>query len=123
MEEAADRKEIGCRWVFDKKFDINGNVERYKARLVAQGFSQVPGIDFFETFSPVVRLESIRALNGDLEEEIYMRQPEGYNNGSGKSCRLLKTLYGLKQSRREWNKKFHKKMVDRGYTRHGNRLG
>ncbi len=120
----AGRDTIGCKWVFLKKYDEDGNISRYKARLVAQGYSQIPGVDYTETFAPVVRLESVHAtlgiaaikdlkisqmdvkgayLNGELEEEIYMRQPEGYDDGSGRVCRLHKTLYGLKQSGCKWN--------------------
>ena len=90
-----------------------------KARLVAQGFSQVPGLDFYDTFAPVIRMDSLRMilaiaaqrgmtlrqfdvvgayLNAELEEEVYMRQPPGYDDGSGRVCRLLKALYGLKQA-------------------------
>ncbi len=114
------RSPIGSKWVFTKKFNQNGHFSQYKAQLVAQGYSQIPGIDFFKTFAPVVHSESIQAalgiaaiedleiaqmdvqgayLNGWLEEEIYMQQPEGYNDGTGWVCQLHKTLYGLKQSR------------------------
>ena len=94
-----DRKAVGCKWVFKIKYDENGQVERFKSRLVAKGNSQKYGIDFDETFSPVVRFSSSRTLlasavqnqmlihqigvataflNGDLTEEIFMEQPEGY---------------------------------------------
>ena len=118
---------VGSKWVFKVKKDAMGKVVWYKARLVAQGFSQVPGIDYFDTFTPVARLASIRTvlvfaaandletgqidikgayLNGELtdDEHIYMRQPPGYAEGK-LVCKLHKTLYGLKQSGRCWYQK------------------
>lgn len=121
---------MGCKWIFKKKDGIPGvEKERYKARLVAQGFSQTPGIDFNEVFPPVVKHSSIRLmlamvakydleleqldvktafLHGKLEETIYMRQPEGYAEkwNEGNVCLLQKSLYGLKQSPRQWYKRF-----------------
>lgn len=118
---------IDNRWVFTTKYKSNGDVERYKARLVVRGFTQSYGIDYEEIFSPVAKLESIRIilalsaarnmklaqfdiktafLNGDLPEEIYMKQPEGFQDDSQRVCRLKKSLYGLKQSPRCWNRKF-----------------
>ena len=112
-----------------------GEIERYKARLVAQGYSQTEGIDFNETFAPVAKFASIRALlalaaiydleihqmdvktaflNGDLEEEIYMVQPEGFVV-SGKEqlvCKLNKSLYGLKQASRAWYQKMDQALLD-----------
>jgi hypothetical protein len=124
---------VGSKWVFRAKKDAAGNVVRYKARLVAQGFSQVPGVDYFDTYAPVAKLASIRTvlalaaakdmelhqidikgayLNGELtdKETIYMSQPPGYHapDSSGKVCILRKTLYGLKQSGRRW----YQKLVD-----------
>ena len=120
------KKTVGSRWVFRTKTGLDGTVARYKARLVARGFSQKPGTDYEETFSPVVRGESIRMLfslaaqegmelhqldvetaflHGTLQEEVYMDQPEGYEQ-RGKEhqvCRLHKSIYGLKQSPRCWN--------------------
>lgn len=132
------RKAIGNRWVFTKKFDVSGALDRFKGRLVAQGFSQIYGVDFHHTYAPTLRLDSQRAvlalsaiqdrvlrqldvkgayLNGSLKEEIYMKQPEGFDDGTGRVCRLLKTLYGLKQAGREWNAKFNAEMIRLGFTR------
>ena len=127
---------VGSKWVFRAKKDAAGNVVCYKAQLVAQGFSQVPGVDYFDTFAPVARLASIRAvlavaavndyeihqidikgayLNGVLtaSEVIYMRQPPGYaiSGSQGRVCRLKKTLYGLKQSGRRWYQRLVEIMV------------
>ena len=120
------KKVIGSKWVFKTKRNVDGNVERYKARLVAQGFSQSYGQDYDETFSPVVRFESLRMiialsvqrslklhqmdvttafLNGELNDEVYMKQPEGYvvKGKENLVCKLKKSIYGLKQSPRCWN--------------------
>ena len=114
-------KPVGCKWVFKKKVRPDGTIEKYKARLVAKGYNQKEGEDFFDTYSPVARLTMIRVLlslaashgllvnqmdvktavlNGELEEEIYMEQPDGFvvDGHEGKVCKLLKSLYGLKQA-------------------------
>lgn len=122
-----NRRAIGNRWVFKIKCAANGDIDRYKARLVVKGYTQKYGIDYQETFCPVVKFSSIRMilavsaieklklrqfdvktafLYGELDEEIYMQQPEGFNDNSGKVCRLNRSLYGLKQASRCWNKKF-----------------
>ncbi|MCO5580830.1 hypothetical protein L7F22_034703 [Adiantum nelumboides] len=122
-----NRKLVTCKWLLCKKFHADGSVSRYKARLVARGFTQIPGMDYSETFSPVLRITSFRVLiaiaalfgsllyqmdvrtaflNGDLQEEIYMSQPDGgYTSLQHPDyvCRLLKALYGLKQSPRQCN--------------------
>ena len=120
---------IGCKWVFKRKIGKDGKVETYKARLVAKGYTQKQGVDYEETFSPVAMLKSIRILlaiaayydyeiwqmdvktaflNGFLEEEIYMKQPEGFTsrNDSHKVCKLQRSIYGLKQASRSWNLRF-----------------
>ena len=117
------RKAIKNKWVYATKLLPSGEVDRYKARLVAKGFQQVHGIDYEDTFAPVARLETWRYLialaaqldweihqidfdqaflNGSLDEEIYMEQPEGFVVAAGKVCRLRKALYGLKQAGRQW---------------------
>ena len=133
VELPSDRKPIGCKWVFKVKYCSDGKIERFKARLVAKGYAQKYGIDYDETFSPVVRFSSIRALlayavqndllihqmdvvtaflNGNLEEEIYMEQPDGYIQPGKENlvCKLQKSLYGLKQSPRCWNTAFQEYM-------------
>ncbi|RWS02083.1 gag-pol polyprotein-like protein [Dinothrombium tinctorium] len=127
VELPSGRRSIKNKWVFKVKTKPSGEIERYKARLVIKGCSQIEGIDYTETFSPVVKYTSLRVLlsiaasnnleicqfdiktaflNGDLDEEIFMDQPEGYNDGSSHVCKLTKSLYGLKQAPRQWNKKF-----------------
>jgi Reverse transcriptase (RNA-dependent DNA polymerase) len=132
------RKALRNKWVFKLKRDGNGELMKYKARLVVKGFGQKQGIDFEEIFSPVVKMTSIRVvlglvadldleleqldvkiafLHGDLEEEIYMVQPEGFEV-KGKYnmvCKLKKSLYGLKQAPRQWYKKFDSFMMSHGY--------
>ena len=138
VELPKDRKAVGSKWVFKVKVSADGSVERYKARLVAQGYSQKYGIDYDEIFCPVVRSESIRTvialaaqnglqlhqmdvtsafLNGDLEEEVYMKQPEGFTV-KGKEhlvCKLKRSIYGLKQSPRCWNQTLDTQLKKMGF--------
>ncbi|KAG7533289.1 Integrase catalytic core [Arabidopsis thaliana x Arabidopsis arenosa] len=135
------KKIVGCKWIFKLKEGIPGVEEaRYKARLVAKGFTQVEGIDYNEIFSPVVKHVSIRImlsvvvnfdleleqldvktafLHGTLDEVIYMNQPEGFieKGREDEVCLLKKSLYGLKQSPREWNQKFDEFMKSQGFHR------
>ena len=135
------KKAIGCKWVYAKKEGFPGKNEiRYKARLVAKGYAQKEGIDYNEVFSPVVKHSSIRILlalvaqydlelvqldvktaflHGDLEEEIYMTQPDGFKVVGKENwvCKLTKSLYGLKQSPRQWYKRFDQFMKGQRYTR------
>uniref|UniRef100_A0A2N9J933 Uncharacterized protein n=1 Tax=Fagus sylvatica TaxID=28930 RepID=A0A2N9J933_FAGSY len=132
------RKPVGCKWVLRKKYKADGSLDKYKARLVAKGFTQQPGVDFVDTYSPVAKFALVRIimvvaarldlelhqldvktafLNGDLKEEIYMDQSDGFHikDQEGKVCRLKKSLYGLKQSSRQWYLKFHQAILDIGY--------
>ncbi|BBH09514.1 hypothetical protein Prudu_022027 [Prunus dulcis] len=134
-----DKNIVGSRWVYRVKKNSDGSVARHKARLVAQGFSQAPGLDFSETFSPVVRHTTVRLvlsiaamnrwslrqldvknafLHGDLEEEVFMRQPQGFEDSKYPThvCRLRKSLYGLKQAPRAWNAKFTGHLPAIGFT-------
>lgn len=131
-------KPVGCKWIFKTKRDSNGNVKRYKARLVVKGFTQKEGIDFKETFSPVSSKDSFRTimalvayfdlelhqmdvktafLNGDIKETIYMVQPENFVSGDPKNmvCKLTKSIYGLKQASRQWYFKFHQVLTSYGF--------
>ena len=140
VELSAGRKPIGIKWVFKKKTNVEGKVEKYKARLVAKGYSQVPGIYFGDIFSPVAKVASTRLvlsvastfdfeveqmdvkttfLHRDLEEEIYMKQPEGFVVKGKKElvCKLKKSPYGLKQSPRMWYQKFDTFIRGLGFTR------
>ncbi|CAI7855134.1 unnamed protein product [Closterium sp. NIES-53] len=117
------RKALDCTWVLRVKTDIEGRLERRKTRLVIKGFQQREGIDFQEVFAPVAKVPMLRLLlaaaavcgwkveqmdvktaflYGVVDEEIYMKQPEGYDDGSGRVCRLNKAIYGLKRAPRCW---------------------
>lgn len=132
------KKVLKNKWVY--RLNNDGKILRYKARLVVKGFGQKKRIDFDEIFSPVVKFSSIRVvlgmaaslnleieqldvkiafLHGDLEEEIYMEQPQGFKEKGKENlvCKLKKSLYGLKQAPRQWYKKFDSFMVKHGYSR------
>lgn len=131
-----NRKAVGCKWVFALKYAPDGTGLKYKARLVAQGCSQIFGLDYDKTYSPVARaatsrifftlvvkrnLHTIQAdvvtayLNGDMKEELYMKPPCGYEFPDGKVCRILKSLYGFKQSALNWREKLDKAVQDLGF--------
>ena len=133
------RKVVGGRWVYALKNGLN-NQEQYKARYVAKGYSQLPDIDFGETFSPTARITSIRTLmqlavqfnlnvhqmdvkaaflNAPIDCELYVEQPKGFEQTGAKGeklvCKLNRSLYGLKQSGRNWNNLLHSHLVEQGF--------
>ncbi|KAL0284957.1 UNVERIFIED_CONTAM: Retrovirus-related Pol polyprotein from transposon TNT 1-94 [Sesamum angustifolium] len=130
---------IGCKWIFKKKLKPDGTVDKFKARLVAKDFKQKDVIEYFGTYSPVARLTIIWVLialalvynipihqmdvkttflYGELEEEIYMDQPEGFvaHGNERKVCKLVKSLYGLKQAPKQWHGKFDQTILAFGFT-------
>jgi hypothetical protein len=132
-------KPVGCKWIFKKNLKPDGTVDNYKARLVAKGFTQKKVEDYFDTYSPVARLITIRVLialaashdllihqmdvkttflNGELDEEIYMKQLEGFvtHGHENMVCRLRKCLYGLKQALKQWHEKFDKTLTSAGFV-------
>ena len=140
VERPASHPVITSKWVFKKKRNLAGEVEKYKARLVARGYMQAEGIDYTETYSPTLRFESIRLmlavaasegqhmeqmdvttafLYTDLQEEVYLEIPEGMfdEDMGGKVLRLYKALYGLKQSPRMWNQHVDKALSEFGLKR------
>ena len=132
----ADVHPVTVKWVFDIKRDTHGAIIRFKARLVARGFMQQEGIDYNETFAPVGKYSTTRAvlamsavngwhvhqldvktafLQGTLQEEVYVDQPPGYTDGSDRVCRLVKALYGLKQAPRAWHQHMHEQLTKEGF--------
>ena len=132
------KKAISSKWVYKIKFLPDGTVDKYKARLVIRGFDQREGLDYKHTFSPVAKAATIRVLiaiatakgwplhqldvnnaflHGYVEEEIYMKPPEGYTKAlPGQVCKLNKSLYGLKQASRQWNQELSKFLSSLGYV-------
>jgi hypothetical protein len=131
---------IDTKWVFKNKLNEDGQVTRNKARLVCKGYAQIEGIDFEETFAPVARMEAIRFLlayacsknvkvyqmdakssflNGELEEEVYIEQPEGFqlSENTDYVCKLNKALYGLKRAPRAWYSSLDKYLQQAGFIK------
>ncbi|KAG7536929.1 GAG-pre-integrase domain [Arabidopsis suecica] len=134
------KKAVTSKWVFTIKYKSNGDIERYKARLVARGFTQTYGVDYLDTFAPVAKLHTVRVvlslatnlewelwqmdvknafLQGELEEEVYMRPPPGLEDkeAPGKVLKLKKAIYGLKQSPRAWYHKLSTTLLGRGFKK------
>lgn len=126
----SSQKVVGCKWVYRIKYKPDNSIERYKARLVVKGFHQRPGIDYSETFSPVIKPTTVRLmlsvsvnngwsirqldinnafLQGHLSEDVYMSQPPGFIDKDYPSyvCKLKKSIYGLRQSPRVWYQELH----------------
>ena len=140
VDPPGDVRLIGCKWIFKIKKGIDRKMETFKARLVAKGYTQKEGVDYEKTLSPIamLKLKSIRILlsiaacldyeiwqmdvkttflNGYLEESIYMMQPEGFvaKGQQQKVCKLLRSIYGLKQASRSWNMCFDETMKTYGF--------
>ena len=132
-----DRHAIGSKWIYKIKGDDKGCINRYKFRIVAKDYSQIENIDYFDTFTPVSKISSIHFLlalatikdwhihqmdvvttflHGDFEE-VYMRQPKGFEKDNDMVCHLHKALYGLKQASRTWYQKIDYFLLKENFTR------
>lgn len=131
------KKAVGYRWVYKIKYKATGEIEKYKVRLVAKGYTQVEGEDFNETFAPVAKMTTVRCLltvamargwglhqmdvsnaflHGELNEEVYMEVSQGYKvPAKGMVCRLKKSLYGLRQASRNWYSKLSRALTEYGF--------
>lgn len=137
-ELPAGQKLVGSRWIYKIKKDASGQIVKRKARLVAQGFNQQPGIDFVDAYAPVAKQATLKALlaiaserkmvlkhldiktaylNGSLKEVVYMRQPPGFSEPGNEAlvCRLRKSIYGLRQSAKCWNDRFDEALKEMGF--------
>nr|ABW74566.1 integrase [Boechera divaricarpa] len=140
VELPEEKHSIGVKWVFKTKYQADDNIQKYKARLVVKGYAQEYGVDYEKTFSPVARFDTLRTLlalgaymhwpiyqfdvksaflNGELREEVYVDQPEGFivEGREGFVYRLYKALYGLKQAPRAWYNKIDSYFAETGFER------
>jgi len=140
VDRPKERKVLSNKWVFRIKYQSDGSIDRFKGRLVVRGFEQVHGLDYNETFAPVVKFDTIRTLlafaiqndllihqmdvvtaflNGVIDQEIFMEQPDGYvvHGQESKVCKLKRSLYGLKQSPRCWNQVFDTFLSSIGFSK------
>lgn len=134
------KKSVGIKWVFKTKYKADGTLQKHKDRLVVKGYSQTHGVDFDETFSLVARFETIQVfialaaqlqwsmfqldiksafLNGELQEEVYVKQPIGFviNGSESKVYKLKMALYGLREAPRAWHSKIDDHLIQRGFER------
>ena len=131
---------VTSKWIYKIKHAADGNIEKYKVRFVARGFSQKEGIDYDETFAPIARYTTVKTiislaavfrwklhqmdvktafLNGKIEEEVYFEQPKGFVTHGEKShvCKLKKALYGLKQAPRVWYERIDGSLHSLGFSK------
>lgn len=133
------KKAIASNWVFRVKYNSYGIIDKYKVRLVTKRYSQLPGVDYHESFSLVAKLVTVRVflaiaatkiwqvhqldinkayLHGHIEEDLYMQAPKGYTVPKGQVCKLVKSLYSLKQAGRQWNIELASKMCSYGFKQY-----